>query len=113
MVEGINSVLELPGLASNLLSYTRIYAIGLSSVGIALAFNENMAMPAIEGGGIGVALGIIILIMGHSLNLALGLMGPLIQTLRLHYVEFFSKFYIGGGEKFNPLRYRRKYTKEA
>ena len=113
MVEGINSVLELPGLASNLLSYTRIYAIGLSSVGIALAFNENMAMPAIEGGGAGIAIGIIILIMGHSLNLALGLMGPLIQTLRLHYVEFFSKFYIGGGEKFNPLRYRRKYTKEA
>jgi len=113
MVEGINSVLELPGLASNLLSYTRIYAIGLSSVGIAMAFNENMAMPAIEGGGAGVAIGIIILIMGHSLNLALGLMGPLIQTLRLHYVEFFSKFYIGGGEKYNPLRYRRKYTKEA
>jgi len=113
MVEGINSVLELPGLASNLLSYTRIYAIGLSSVGIAMAFNENMAMPAIEGGGAGVAIGVIILILGHSLNLALGLMGPLIQTLRLHYVEFFSKFYIGGGEKFNPLRYRRKYTKEA
>ncbi len=113
MVEGINSVLELPGLASNLLSYTRIYAIGLSSVGIAMAFNENMAMPAIEGGGIGVAIGILVLIAGHSLNLALGILGPVIQTLRLHYVEFFSKFYIGGGEKFNPLRYRRKYTKEA
>jgi V/A-type H+-transporting ATPase subunit I len=112
-VEKINGVLELPGLASNLLSYTRIFAIGLSSIGIALAFNEKMAMPAIEGGGAGIAVGVLILIMGHALNIGLGIIGPLIQSLRLHYVEFFTKFYKGGGVKFNPLSIRRKYTKEA
>lgn len=112
-VEGINSVLEMPGLASNLLSYTRIYAIGMSSIGIALAFNEEMALPAMEGGGIGLVIGAFVLVAGHSLNLVLGIIGPLIQTLRLHYVEFFTKFYRGGGEKFKPLSYRRKYTKEV
>ncbi|MFH0815508.1 MAG: V-type ATP synthase subunit I [Methanobacteriota archaeon] len=113
VVEKINGILELPGLASNLLSYTRIFAIGLSSIGIALAFNEEMAMPAIEGGGIGIILGILILVMGHGLNIALGIIGPLIQSLRLHYVEFFTKFYKGGGVRFNPLSVRRKYTKEV
>jgi len=113
IVEKINGILELPGLASNLLSYTRIFAIGLSSIGIALAFNEEMAMPAIDSGGIGIALGVIILVMGHALNIALGIIGPLIQSLRLHYVEFFTKFYKGGGVKFNPLSVRRKYTKEV
>ena len=113
MVEGINTLLELPGLSGNLLSYTRIYAIGLSSIGIAMAFNEEMALPAIEGGGFGIVIGIAVLIAGHGLNLGLGIIGPLIQTLRLHYVEFFTKFYKGGGTKFNPLRYNRKYTKEV
>jgi V/A-type H+-transporting ATPase subunit I len=112
-VEGINTLLELPGLSGNLLSYTRIYAIGLSSIGIALAFNENLAMPAIESGGLGIIIGVAVLIGGHALNLALGIIGPLIQTLRLHYVEFFTKFYKGGGIKFNPLRYVRKHTKEV
>jgi V/A-type H+-transporting ATPase subunit I len=112
-VEGINTVLELPGLTGNLLSYTRIYAIGLSSVGIALAFNEYMAVPAIEAGGIGIIIGGLVLVAGHALNIGLGIIGPLIQTLRLHYVEFFTKFYKGGGVKFNPLNIRRKYTKEA
>ena len=112
-VEKINGILELPGLASNLLSYTRIFAIGLSSIGIALAFNENMAMPAIESGGVGILIGGVILVMGHALNIGLGIIGPLIQSLRLHYVEFFTKFYKGGGVKFNPLNVRRKYTKEV
>jgi V/A-type H+-transporting ATPase subunit I len=112
-IEGINTILELPGLMGNLLSYSRIYAIGLSSVGIALAFNEYMAIPALEAGGIGVVIGVLVLIAGHALNLGLGIIGPLIQTLRLHYVEFFTKFYKGGGVKFNPLRYNRKHTKEV
>ena len=113
MIEGINTLLELPGLSGNLLSYTRIYAIGLSSMGIAMAFNEEMALPAIEGGGFGIVIGIGVLVAGHALNLGLGIIGPLIQTLRLHYVEFFTKFYKGGGTKFNPLKYNRKYTKEV
>lgn len=112
-IEGINTILELPGLMGNLLSYSRIYAIGLSSVGIALAFNEYMAIPALEAGGIGIVIGVVVLIAGHALNLGLGIIGPLIQTLRLHYVEFFTKFYKGGGVKFNPLKYNRKHTKEV
>jgi len=112
-MEGINALLEIPSMSGNILSYTRIYAIGLSSIGIAMAFNEYMAVPALEAGGLSIALGGLVLFAGHTLNLGLGLIGPLIQTLRLHYVEFFSKFYRGGGMQFNPLKYKRKHTKEV
>jgi V/A-type H+-transporting ATPase subunit I len=42
----------------------------------------------------------------HALNLALGILSPTIQSLRLHYVEFFSKFFEGGGEGFSPFQRR-------
>jgi V/A-type H+-transporting ATPase subunit I len=117
--EGFISVLELPTLLSNVLSYTRILAIGLSSAGIALAVNTltmNLFIkPGGEylGGGIVLALvGVVILFIGHLINLLLGILGPGIHSLRLQYVEFFTKFYEGGGKKYAPFGYNRKYTEE-
>jgi len=117
--EGFISVLELPTLLSNVLSYSRILAIGLSSAGIALAVN-TLAMDLFIrpdgvylGKGILLALaGVVILFIGHLINLLLGILGPGIHSLRLQYVEFFTKFYEGGGKKYAPFGYNRKYTEE-
>ncbi len=60
----------------------------------------------------GVLAGIVVLVLGHLLVLALGVTSAGLQTLRLEYVEFFNKFYQGGGEKYNPFGYQRNYTTE-
>lgn len=90
--------LELLGTVSNILSYLRIAAIGLASVYLAQVANQL-------AGFIGnLLIGLIIAVLFHTLNVALGAFSPAIQSLRLHYVEFFSKFYEGGGEAFQPFR---------
>ena len=88
--------LELLGTIGNVLSYLRIAAIGLASVYLARVANELGAAAPIW-------LGILIAALFHALNLALGTFSPTIQALRLHYVEFFSKFYDEGGDEFRPF----------
>jgi len=88
--------LGLIGAVSNVLSYLRIAAIGLASVFLARVANElGAAAPLL--------LGLTIAALFHALNLALGTFSPTIQALRLHYVEFFDKFYEPGGEPFAPF----------
>ncbi|MEW5958684.1 MAG: V-type ATP synthase subunit I [Chloroflexota bacterium] len=90
--------LELVGLVGNILSYLRIAAIGLASVYLAMVAN-------VLAGFVGnILVGLIIAVFFHALNIALGAFSPTIQSLRLHYVEFFSKFYQGGGRPFCPFQ---------
>ena len=110
--EGGTAILELPSMLTNILSYTRLAAIGLSSVGIALAINKIAVETLFPEGGLFIILGIIVLILGHTLNTVLGVVAPGLHSLRLQYVEFFTKFYSGGGREFNPFGYIRKYTEE-
>ncbi len=90
--------LELMGLVGNILSYLRIAAIGLASVYLAMVAN---ALAGFVGN---ILIGLIIAVLFHALNIALGAFSPTIQSLRLHYVEFFSKFYHGGGQPFRPFQ---------
>jgi V/A-type H+-transporting ATPase subunit I len=93
----VTAPLELLGAVGNVLSYIRIAAIGLASVFLARVANEL--------GGIGgpVWMGVLIAALFHTLNVALGTFSPTIQALRLHYVEFFDKFYEPGGRAFEPF----------
>ena len=119
MGEGVYGILEVPSLLSNTLSYTRLLAVGLSSVGIAFAVNKmvSMLMPADMSslsliGILGLIGAVIVFLLGHGINLVLGIIAPGLHALRLHYVEFFQKFYKGGGRIYDPFGYFRKYTEE-
>jgi V/A-type H+/Na+-transporting ATPase subunit I len=101
--EGVKGLIELPAIFSNMLSYMRLGAVGLASLGLAVVVNENLAKPFLEKGGFFIVIAVIIMIFGHLINIALGVLGPFLHGIRLHYVEFFSKFFHGGGQKYKPF----------
>ncbi|MBN1785422.1 MAG: V-type ATP synthase subunit I [Candidatus Methanofastidiosa archaeon] len=108
MGEGALALIEIFTLISNVISYTRLLAIGLSSVGIAMAINKIVTDVLIPKGILGIILGVLMLVFGHTLNLALGIIASFLHSIRLQYVEFFTKFFKGGGIKFTPLGIRHK-----
>ncbi|RLG28177.1 V-type ATP synthase subunit I [Methanosarcinales archaeon] len=109
--EGGTAIIEIPSVLSNILSYSRLLAVGLSSIGIATAVNIMSGMM-FESGGLFIVVAVIIFILGHGLNTALSIIAPGLHALRLQYVEFFTKFYEGGGRIYNPFGYKRIYTEE-
>jgi V/A-type H+-transporting ATPase subunit I len=111
MGEGMLGLIEITNPLSHTLSYTRLLAVGLSSVGIAFAIN-TIALMLADAGILGLIGAIIVFVLGHTVNLVLGIYAPFIQSLRLHYVEFFQKFYKSGGRIYDPFGYIRKYTEE-
>ncbi len=106
--EGLQGIIEIFSLISNLVSYTRLLAIGLSSVGIALALNKVVFDVIMPMGTVYGVVGIPLLICGHTLNLALGILASFLHSIRLQYVEFFNKFYQGGGVRFMPLGIKKE-----
>ncbi len=100
VLEGVLGPLELLKAMGNILSYLRIMAVGTASVVMALVANRIGELSE------NIAIGIIAASMIHALNLAISLLSPSIQSMRLQYVEFFSKFYEGGGRKYHPFRKR-------
>jgi len=100
--EGVKGLIEIPSIFSNILSYARLMAIGLASVKLAEVVNE-FATEFIHQGGIYIFYAVLLLVVGHVINIALGIIGPFLHSLRLHYVEFFTKFFKGGGKEYIPF----------
>ncbi len=86
---------------SDVLSYSRLLALGLATGVIASVINTMCGM--VGGGVIGGILFLLIFIIGHSLNMAINVLGAYVHTNRLQFVEFFGKFYEGGGKPFRPF----------
>ncbi|NJD62933.1 MAG: hypothetical protein FIA93_09485 [Deltaproteobacteria bacterium] len=99
IAEGLLAPIELLAAVGNIFSYARIMALGTASVMMAVVANRMI-------GAMGSLLvGLLFALLFHLVNFALGLFGPTIHALRLHYVEFFGKFYSPGGAPYRPLRH--------
>lgn len=97
VIEGVIAPVEFLSMLGNVLSYARIMALGTASVMLAVVANQMT-------GAIGSAVvGAVFALLFHLVNFALGLFSPTIHALRLHYVEFFGKFYSPGGAQYRPL----------
>ena len=97
ITEGLVAPIELLASVGNALSYARIMALGTASVLLAAVANRMVGTMG------SVVVGLIFALLFHLVNFAIGLFGPTIHALRLHYVEFFGKFYSPGGQPYRPL----------
>ena len=97
-IEDSAELYNITGWLSDALSYSRLLALGLATGVIASVFNQMGSM--LGGGIVGAVIFIIVFLIGHTFNLAINLLGAYVHTCRLQYVEFFGKFYEGGGKTF-------------
>ena len=105
---GAYDLYNITGWLSDVLSYSRLLALGLATGVIASVVNQ---MGSMFGSGIlGAILFLIVFVIGHLFNLAINLLGAYVHTCRLQYVEFFGKFYEGGGQEFAPFKQNTKYV---
>lgn len=106
---GILALYDISGYFSDILSYSRLFALGLATGVLAQMFNMVATMFHIPYLGFFVTLAI--MIIGHTFNLFMSGLGSFIHDARLQYVEFFSKFYEAGGTPFRPFSLKTMYTK--
>jgi V/A-type H+-transporting ATPase subunit I len=97
VLEGILAPLEIMKTFGNVLSYARLMALGMASVMLADVANQMASIFTTA------LIGITLAVLLHAVNFVMGCFSPVIQALRLHYVEFFDKFYEPGGELFVPF----------
>ncbi|MDO8848859.1 MAG: V-type ATP synthase subunit I [Coriobacteriia bacterium] len=121
LLGGLYAVYGMSAFIGDILSYTRLAALGLSGALVGMVFN-TMAGMVIEGagglfesGGTGiiggivvVVLGSLVFVVGHIFNVVINLLGAFVHPARLQFVEFFSKFYQGGGRIHRPFAKRTK-----
>ena len=106
---GLGALYGITGYVSDILSYSRLLALGLATGVIASVVNT---MGSLGGRGIVSFIVLIVVgIVGHSFNMAINILGAFVHSSRLQYIEFFGKFYEDGGEEFDPFRNETKYIK--
>jgi V/A-type H+-transporting ATPase subunit I len=108
LFSGILSLYDTVGFMSDVLSYSRLLALGLATGVVGSVIN---AMGSLLGFNVvGIIVLIIVFIVGHVFNIAINALGAFVHASRLQYVEFFGKFYEGGGQPYEPFKIETKYT---
>ncbi|MCR4660675.1 MAG: V-type ATP synthase subunit I [Clostridia bacterium] len=112
MVGGaLGSAYGIINVVSDLLSYSRLFGLGLTTGVIGYVMNSLASLVAVGlGGGAAWIIGAVILVGGHIFNLGINLLGAYVHDSRLQFIEFFGRFYDGQGRAFKPLGYDLKYT---
>ena len=104
--KSILGIMDITGFFGTWFSYARILALNLATSGVALAVN----LIAQKTTGISIVLYILILVVGHIFNFVINIIGCTINAARLHYVEFFSLFFEGGGKEFKSFSVKKITT---
>ena len=111
LIGGFGGLYNLINFASDLLSYSRILALGLASAVVGQVVN---ILATLKGGSfIGFILMVVIFCVGHLLNLVINVLGTFVHTARLQYIEFFGKFYEDGGTVFRPIKTADRYSEDT
>jgi V/A-type H+-transporting ATPase subunit I len=109
ILKGVYNLYQgIMGTISDIISYSRLMALGLVTSGIAIAVNILVGLVG-KVPVISIILVPIVFIVGHLFSIGINALGAYVHTLRLQYAEFFTKFFEGGGESFKPLRKEAKY----
>ncbi len=106
---GLGSLYGITSYLSDVLSYSRLLALGLATGVVAQVINM---LGSLAGGGVGgTILLLVVFLFGTIFNIAINALGAFVHSCRLQYVEFFGKFYTGGGRPFVPFERKTKYIK--
>jgi V/A-type H+-transporting ATPase subunit I len=105
---GLWSVYSLTGLVGDLLSYARLFGLGIATTAIAEVMNQLAGMVHNAAGPVvGSVLAVLLLVMAHTFNLTLSVLGSTVHSARLHFVEAFRSFFRGGGIQYKPFKIER------
>jgi len=103
-LDGLMALTQVTKIFGDTLSYLRLFALGLASASLALTFNDLARQVGAQVPGLGLLLQILLLVIGHGLNLALGLISGVVHGLRLNYIEFYNWALSGEGYPFRPFK---------
>ena len=110
LISGLGALYGVTGWISDLLSYVRLFGMGLATGVIGMVINQLVGM-IMSSGIIGIIIGAVVFVGGHLFNAAINILGAYVHTCRLQYIEFFGKFFEEGGTAFTPLGYSPRYLR--
>ena len=112
VAKGVMALTGASGLFGDILSYMRLFALGLASASLGLTFNSLASQALHASPGIGIVFAALIFLLGHSVNLGLAIMSATVHGLRLNFIEFYNWGDPGEGYAYSPFRYQARLAAE-